>query len=127
MQRFSRKRQAVLDCLASVKTHPTADWLYETLRPAYPDLSLATVYRNLRDLQEAGLVRSVGVVAGKERFDATVAEHPHFVCTVCGKVADAPFELPAALGKAAADSGFRVTETALTLRGICADCQKKKP
>ena len=55
MQRFSKKRAAIYDCLCGTKTHPSADWIYQQLLPEFPDLSLATVYRNLAQLKEAGI------------------------------------------------------------------------
>ena len=43
----SRKRAAILEALAAVTEHPTAEMLYNRLKPRYPELSLGTVYRNL--------------------------------------------------------------------------------
>lgn len=43
----SKKRDAILSCLCSTDTHPSAEWIYHRLKPQIPDLSLATVYRNL--------------------------------------------------------------------------------
>ena len=80
IQRFSKKRQAIYDCLRSTTSHPTADWIYHQLHPDFPDLSLGTVYRNLSQLKNAGLIQSVGVVAGQERFDANISPHTHLIC-----------------------------------------------
>ncbi len=87
-QNFSKKREAIYDTIRSTDTHPSADWVYEKLKPAYPDLSLATVYRNVRVLEEKGLIVSVSNVNGKERYDARTEPHTHFVCLGCGKVID---------------------------------------
>ena len=43
----SKKRQVILEALAATTAHPTAQELYQQLKPDYPDLSLGTVYRNL--------------------------------------------------------------------------------
>lgn len=124
MQRYSKKRQAILDCLCSTTTHPTAEWIYEQLRPLYPDLSFATVYRNLHQMQEDGLVRSVGIVDGHERFDGNTQPHSHVVCSRCGCVADMhsvtlPPELIAA---AEAATGFSIPDASVRLVGLCAAC-----
>jgi Fe2+/Zn2+ uptake regulation proteins len=87
-RKFSRKREAILDALRSTKTHPTAEWIYATLKPLYPDLSLGTVYRNLSLFRSEGQIISVGTVNGQERFDANIAPHPHFICDSCGEVID---------------------------------------
>ena len=42
-----RKRNAILACLRASKAHPSAETLYQILQKEQPDISLATVYRNL--------------------------------------------------------------------------------
>lgn len=128
MERFSKKRQAILECLCGTTSHPTADWIYSQLKPLYHDLSLATVYRNLSQLKEAGLVRSVGIIDGQEHYDANVSSHPHAVCRCCGAVVDIdglciPPELTAA---AQAATGFAISEAALLFSGTCEKCGNKQ-
>ena len=66
----SKKRQVILEALAATTAHPTAQELYQQLKPDYPDLSLGTVYRNLSLFAKEGDAMSVGVFRGQERFDA---------------------------------------------------------
>ena len=42
-ENFSRKRQAILEAVRSTTVHPTAEWVYQAVKPQYPDLSLGTV------------------------------------------------------------------------------------
>lgn len=86
--RYSKKREAILEAIKSTKEHPSAEWLFQNLKPEYPDLSLGTIYRNLSFFQEQGTIKSVGVVNGQERFDGDLSDHCHFVCTCCNKVVD---------------------------------------
>ena len=86
--RYSKKREAILDVIRSTDCHPSAEWVYQKLKPSQPDLSLGTVYRNLTFFLEHGLVRSVGVINGQERFDGNISHHPHFICNCCGSVID---------------------------------------
>ena len=79
-----RKRDAILQCVRSTATHPSADWVFEHVRSDVPDISLATVYRNLALFKDQGLIASLGTVKGVERFDGNTAPHVHFVCTGCG-------------------------------------------
>ena len=58
-QNFSRKRQAILEALRNTKIHPTAEWVHQTLKNDYPDLSLGTVYRNLSQFKEEGIILSM--------------------------------------------------------------------
>lgn len=127
-KRFSAKREAILDVLRQTDTHPTAEWVYQQLKPRFPDLSLGTVYRNLTAFRQEGTVISVGVVNGQERFDAEVTPHTHFICTCCGGVYDL-FDLavPEELKQAPARLyGLRVDHYHLTFQGACKLCLSKQ-
>lgn len=87
-QNFSKKRQAILEAICSTTTHPTAEWVYHTLKPEYPDLSLGTVYRNIAVFKQEGLIHRAAIVNGQERLDGNLGAHSHFICTVCGAVQD---------------------------------------
>lgn len=87
-QNYSRKREAIYEAICGTDIHPTADWIYQTLKPVYPDLSLGTVYRNISRFKEEGKIVSVGVVNGQERLDGNTVPHSHFICKVCGRVLD---------------------------------------
>ena len=89
-QRYSKKREAILQVIRSTTSHPSAKWVYEQIQKQYPDISLATVYRNLALFKEEGQVISVAVVDGEER-DADVTPHGHFICERCGRVEDLHF------------------------------------
>lgn len=87
-ENYSRKRVAILDALRGTTVHPTAEWVYEQLKPHYPDLSLGTVYRNIKKFCADDVVKSVGVINGQEHFDADMSTHSHLVCQDCGAVVD---------------------------------------
>lgn len=127
-KRYSKKREAILEVIRGTHLHPTADWVYQQLKPEYPDLSLGTVYRNLAAFREEGIITSMGVVNGQERFDAITSPHCHFVCTVCGRVEDLPgLTLPEELGRTARETyGVQVERCRFTLEGVCRDCRQKE-
>ncbi len=128
MQRYSRNRQAIIDCLINTTSHPTADWVYSRLKPDYPNMSLATVYRNLSQLKEAGVIRSVGTVNGQERFDGNIVPHTHVVCVKCGRMDDVhDVPLPEKLTeKVTSSTGYAVISAQLRFDGVCADCLEKQ-
>ena len=90
VRKHSRKRDAILECLRCTTSHPTAEWVYTQLKPRIPDLSLATVYRNLARFRAEGTVQVIGCVDGEDRYDGNTALHGHFVCRTCGAVIDLP-------------------------------------
>ena len=122
--RHSKKRDAILNAIRGTSCHPSAVWVYQQLKPRHPNLSLGTVYRNLAFFQERGLIRSVGVVRGQERFDAIVSPHSHFICNRCGCVLDLPDVRPeAGLEQAvSAQYGFTAEGCELTFHGLCPSC-----
>ena len=121
-----RKRDAILHCVRSTDAHPSADWVFEHVKMEVPDISLATVYRNLALFKEQGLITSLGTVKGVERFDGNTEPHVHFICTQCGSVLDLPeISVPEELNSAVArSSGGRVDNCQLSFTGICGNCRK---
>lgn len=121
---YSRKREAILNAVRSTTAHPTADWVYEKLKPEYPDLSLGTVYRNLAQFKEDGMIVSVGVVNGQERFDGNVRPHAHFVCSECCAVLDIPDEYICTDRIAETEQKYhlRIDSGDVLFHGICPDC-----
>ena len=119
-----RKRNAILECLKSTDQHPSAETVHEMLQAEHPDISLATVYRNLALFKKQGLIQSIGTVNGIERFDANTDPHVHFVCTGCDAVLDFPqVEVPTSLGtNAEKQTGCQIAGCQLTFTGLCQNC-----
>jgi Fur family peroxide stress response transcriptional regulator len=121
------QRIMIFRALARRRDHPTAEQLHEQLlRESMPELSLATVYKNLHVFESLGLVRAVATPDGRARFDVPLRPHHHLFCTRCGAVAD--------LGEGVhvhwephleQETGFRITGAELVLEGICQACQGK--
>ena len=120
-----RKRDAILHCVRSTATHPSADWVFEHVKMEVPDISLATVYRNLALFKDQGLIMSLGTVKGVERFDGNTDPHVHFICTGCDAVLDLnQIEVPQQLNSdVETSSGCHVTGCQLTFTGVCGRCQ----
>ena len=125
VRKNSRKRQALLVALCASHEHPTAEMLYNQLKPEFPELSLGTVYRNLGVLVQEGLVQSVGHVDGHERYDAITAAHPHFVCRKCHGVID--LELPDTVSGIYDEIDRQLhcmpEGYSLTINGLCENCR----
>lgn len=126
-ENFSRKRTAILSVLQETTVHPTADWVYAQLKPRYPDLSLGTVYRNLKKFCESGKAVSVGVINGQEHFDANTAPHAHLICTQCGAVVDVfeDFFSQQELERLSQSLGCQVLRAQVAFQGVCPRCQEE--
>ena len=126
----TRQRLEILRELAATGEHPDAETIFRRVRKRIPAVSLDTVYRTLRMLEEKGVIARVPSMKDRARFDANLDRHHHFVCAVCGRIDDfysaaldgfVPPRAVAALGA--------VESVHVELRGRCRKCRnvgKKK-
>ncbi|PTX60702.1 Fur family peroxide stress response transcriptional regulator [Melghirimyces profundicolus] len=125
--RMTPQRYAILEFLLTSMGHPTADEIYRALEDKFPNMSVATVYNNLRVFKEAGLVRELTYGDASSRFDANMEEHYHIICRECGRIVD--FDYPSLVDvekEAARKTGFRVENHRMEIYGVCAECQNEK-
>lgn len=122
-----KKRNAILECLRGTTAHPSAEMVHEMLQAEHPDISLATVYRNLARFKSQGIIQSVGTVRGTERFDGNIRPHVHFVCTGCDCVLDLPqIEVPQSLSSSVeACADCLVSSCQLSFSGLCSTCKEE--
>jgi len=121
--KLTPQRIAIVREIADDFSHPTAQALFERLRPAFPTMSFATVYNTLDALAGCGLTGSLNL-GGAVRFDPNTDPHHHAVCDACGLVVDISVDIaidvaaPPSLGV----SGFRVLREERIYRGLCDRC-----
>ena len=122
-----RKRSAILSCIRGTTVHPSAEMVHEMLQQEHPDISLATVYRNLSLFKNQGLIQSLGMIHGIERFDANTKPHVHFVCDSCSAILDLhQMDAPQRLcSEAAQHIGGQVDSCQLMFFGTCRSCLAK--
>jgi len=84
--RFTNQKIVVLDYLKKVKTHPPAEIIFQEVKKTLPRITLATVYRNLKELASEGLIQEIPAKAN--RYDGDISIHSHFICERCGKIYD---------------------------------------
>ena len=121
--KYSRQRESIKEFLTGRTDHPTADFVYENMKQIYPNISLGTVYRNLNQLVEQGVLRRIATPVSGDRFDIRTDPHAHLLCTRCGKVLDLEDDLISELDRnVMRTTGFLVNDRQLLLSGICADC-----
>src|SRR3954471_3381145 len=86
--RGNPQRHAGMAGLMERAGHPTAAEIFDAVTRVDPRSSRATIYNNLRDLVQAGLVREVAMEGRAARLDAKDMPHHHFICDRCGNVED---------------------------------------
>ena len=124
--RMTNQRELILQELQKSRKHLTADELYERVKKVMPRISLATVYRNLETLSEAGLIGKLEISGRQKRFDYDVSDHDHIYCVQCHRVDNIildrdTVEAPANLSA----KGYTITGFRVEVAGLCPACTKK--
>lgn len=121
---YSKQRELILNTLKTNPVHPTADELWTKLKRTDTHLSLATVYRNLNQLVELGLIRKITGLDSKDHFDYTLTPHDHFICVSCGRVQDVPSNFVSEARASVSEhlgKGTLVHE--INFKGVCPTCR----
>jgi Fur family peroxide stress response transcriptional regulator len=110
------------------ESHPTAEEIHRLVRRRLPGVSLGTIYRNLRVLVGAGLLKELP--GPHARFDANTRAHHHFMCERCGRIIDVDAALAepdarALTARVASRTGFSITHHRIELFGRCRDCRRR--
>jgi Fur family peroxide stress response transcriptional regulator len=114
--------------MRATDTHPSAAWIHEQLRPEFPSLSLATVYRNLEILSETGQIDPVSVPGGPARYDGNLGPHQHFICDACGRIDDLDLRTPPGmLARLKRKYRLSARRVRIDFYGLCAACTARKP
>ncbi len=124
--RMTEQRALILKILRSTKSHPTADWIYQEARKTLPNISLGTVYRNLRLLTASGEIMELDYGSGHSRFDGNPQNHYHFLCQQCGRMFDIDLKIIKDLDRLVEESlDAQVMEHRLEFYGICKECKNQ--
>lgn len=126
--KYSKQREIILDFVKTNLVHPSANYVYASLKKEHPNLSLGTVYRNLNKLSEHGLIQKIEVADAPDRFDGNTAPHYHAVCVECGQMYD--FEIDNHDENFAASiHGKEISEVVaceISVKCVCRKCAAKK-
>lgn len=123
--KLTHQRLEILRVVASSEEHPSAEAVYNAVKPHLPTVSLDTVYRTLWLLADLGLLTTVGARQSGVRFDANIGHHHHYRCMRCGLLRDFDSsELNSLPIPESVQQFGEVMSTHIEVRGICADCAK---
>lgn len=128
--KYTRQRELLLKCLYNNNAHFTPENLYLYIKELDPSLNIgiATVYRTLNLLEEAGIVTSISFGTQGKKFElANKPHHDHMICKLCGEIIefqDATIERKQE--QVAKEHNFELTGHLMQLYGICAECSKKR-
>ncbi len=121
---MTRQREAILEVIRSDCAHHTAEEIFLLAKERLPGISRATVYNNLKTLENMRLIRRITGDGLCDRYDSSYIPHGHLLCERCGKVWDFTIDGFDAIINDAIKCDFSSYE--LKVRRICNDCAKKE-
>jgi len=126
--KFTKQREVILQTLYNHAGHFTPEALHQLIREENPGLTIgiATVYRTLSLLENAGIVTSISFGTQGKKYELGVkAHHDHIICTKCGKILEFFDEaIERKQERIAREFGFVMEDHSLKIFGICPDCQR---
>jgi Fur family ferric uptake transcriptional regulator len=122
--RLTAARRALVDALAAVDGHVTAEELVDRVRETDPSAHLSTIYRNLEELEALGVVSHSHLGHGAATYQLVSNSHAHFRCTTCGTTLDAADELfDDVASRVRAAIGFEIEPSHFVVEGQCRECR----
>jgi Fur family ferric uptake transcriptional regulator len=124
--RVTAQRVGILQALSEAAGHPCAQEVHQRAARQLPGLNMATVYRALYRMQEAGLVDLFSTETGVQRFAYRDPQNPHahLVCRQCGVVLElSPSVFGSLSEQLLAESGFELDSRHVVLTGVCRTCR----
>ncbi|MFA7746107.1 peroxide-responsive transcriptional repressor PerR [Salinicoccus roseus] len=122
--RITPQRKAVLRYMIETGEHPTADDIFKALSNEYPNMSVATIYNNLKLFKETGLVKELTYGDASSRFDFITDTHYHIICSECGKITDFHYPgLEEVEHLAGSVTSYDVSHHRLEIYGVCPECR----
>lgn len=121
---MTRQRALILEIIQNTPHHLTADEIFNQARQSMPRIARGTIYRNLKLMEQDGLLCRLEMPDGPDRFDKSTAPHGHLLCDSCGDLQDIPViglmrEIEAAIGT-------EVRSYQLTIHYLCPQCRQKQ-
>ncbi len=120
------QRDIIIKLFIQSRGHLSADELYTSLREEHPSIGLATIYRTLKILTDAGIAREQRFNDGYTRYEFNNPDdghHDHLVCTLCGRVEEFEnSEIERLQDEVASAHGFAIEHHKLELYGLCPTC-----
>ena len=123
----SKIRDLIVETFLSSPEHLGLDQLLERVRAKNPGVGMATVYRTMRLLEEAGLVQTRNFNAGPTLYEMVLGRphHDHLICTGCGLIVEFVSEpIERLQEKVAEQHGFQLMRHRHEMFGLCADCRR---
>lgn len=124
--RSTKQRETIAKVVHDSKAHQNAETILEKSRVVDESISLATVYRTLKLLQECGLVQAHRFGDAEATYECSMDEkehHDHLICTQCNSIVEfMNDDIERLQNEVAKSMGFRIFYHKMELYGLCTAC-----
>ncbi len=121
--RVTSSRRILLQVLFETTSHLSVEELAAAVQARAPDVHVSTIYRNVEDLEQLGVVAHSHLGHGPATYQLAALAHAHFVCESCGARIEAPDAMFRGLARSAeSELGFAIDPRHFAILGRCADC-----
>lgn len=130
--RNTKQKKLIIDFLKKYgSNHMSADDIFNLINQSEEKIGIATVYRNLRLLEEQNIIKKVYVsddsTSYYELCDQKTHSHHHLICKKCGAIIDFEEDLLDSLEKVIENTkGFKIEDHRVAFYGICKECYEKE-
>jgi Fe2+ or Zn2+ uptake regulation protein len=122
-ERLTNQKKVIVDYLRSVKSHPSAETVFNEVKKKLPRISLGTVYRILKNLKKKEEIKEIPTTISC--YDGDISPHAHFICQYCDKIFDV-FDIHCEdkLFMKKKTKWGKIKSYDLNFYGVCNNCQK---
>jgi Fur family transcriptional regulator, ferric uptake regulator len=128
--RMTPQRKTILETFQKLPSgeHLSAEDLCERLNNKDENVSLSTVYRNLKMMSRMGILRELELAEGHKRYEINQPaphHHHHLICVRCNKTIEFKNDSVLKAGsKVAEKSGYHLLDCQLLIHAVCPTCQR---
>lgn len=121
------QRLAIYKAMLEDSSHPSPEKIYKRIRPDFPTISFATVYKTLETFEKNNIIARVTTLHNTVRYDPFMERHHHVICVKCKKVLDIQdamldsLPIPAEITKE-----NTLIDYSVHFNVICAECRSKE-
>jgi Fur family peroxide stress response transcriptional regulator len=125
--RLTPQRVELVRFIAASEGHPSAAQLYAKIKPQFPTMSHATVYKTLALLKDMGQVLEIDLRDDSHYDGNRLQPHPHLICIKCNKIVDGEVSFDQELIRKLEEvSGYTILRPQISFYGLCPDCIKER-
>ncbi|SDH50300.1 Fur family transcriptional regulator [Alteribacillus bidgolensis] len=120
--KFTGKRAKMLEIFVEENRYLSAKNAFQFMRDDYPNLSVDTIYRNIKLFEKLDILESTEIKGEtRYRYKCSKDHHHQIICTDCGtvqKIEMCPME-----AVSTTPEGFTITHHKFEIYGYCEDCK----